>query len=427
MTTDEQRIVLVETSFLKIRKNKDTFAQTFYENLFVSSPELKPLFQQTDMKKQNEKLYGSLVLLVENLRDPETLASVLVPLGEKHKGYGAIKEHYPLVGGALIEALKTYIGKDWTPAVEQAWGTTYGAVVEMMLKGNVNEELETPEENVEFKEPEKVVPVNKKRVQRNRKLTYIQKAKLKGRKNIFTKINKWFWRTPKWMIALYAAIFFFLFSFIGQSVEQIQIIIDTLEPLSIFIAVLLFIKEIPERKRQFHYQAWSIIDSATGIENSHARMIALEDLCDDGVSLAELELSKAKLNGIELNGVDLSNANLNQAKMVNAEMFYTKMNNVSMQEVDCNGATFYGSNLGFAQLQKSNCSSVNFSKANLMFANLEGGNFSGANFSKANLKGASFEGAYLSGANLEGAEVIMDDLEKAYLVHAIMPNGQRHE
>ena len=40
----------------------------------------------------------------------------------------------------------------------------------------------------------------------------------------------------------------------GQEVTVIQVIIDTLEPLSIILAVLLFIKEIPERKRQFQYQ-----------------------------------------------------------------------------------------------------------------------------------------------------------------------------
>ena len=50
--------------------------------------------------------------------------------------------------------------------------------------------------------------------------------------------------------------------FYGQEVAIIQLIIDTLEPLSIILAVLLFIKEIPERKRQFQYQAWSIIDNA---------------------------------------------------------------------------------------------------------------------------------------------------------------------
>ena len=142
MTTDLLRIELVEKSFEKVRENKDSFALTFYDQLFIESPQLKPLFENTDIPKQSEKLYGSLVLLVENIRHPEVLQSVL---GEKHKGYGAIEKHYPLVGSALIHTLAKYIDEDWTPEVEQAWVTTYGAVVDMMLKG-IEQAQEIPEE-----------------------------------------------------------------------------------------------------------------------------------------------------------------------------------------------------------------------------------------------------------------------------------------
>lgn len=83
MTADLLRIELVEKSFKKVRENKDSFALTFYDQLFIESPQLKYLFENTDIPKQSEKLYGSLVLLVENIRNPEVLQSVLGPLGEK--------------------------------------------------------------------------------------------------------------------------------------------------------------------------------------------------------------------------------------------------------------------------------------------------------------------------------------------------------
>ena len=59
---------LVEKSFEKVRENKDTFALSFYDELFEQAPQLKPLFDNTNIPKQSEKLYGSLVLLVENIR-----------------------------------------------------------------------------------------------------------------------------------------------------------------------------------------------------------------------------------------------------------------------------------------------------------------------------------------------------------------------
>jgi len=44
----------------------------------------------------------------------------------------------------LIHTLAKYIDEDWTPEVEQAWVTTYGAVVDMMLKG-IEQAQEIPE------------------------------------------------------------------------------------------------------------------------------------------------------------------------------------------------------------------------------------------------------------------------------------------
>ena len=298
----------------------------------------------------------------------------------------------------------------------------------MMLKG-IEQAQEIPEKEIEQHEQNELdsSSVEKIKLRPRKKLTYKQKVKLKNRNNLLTKMNRWFWRTPKWMVALYAASFFFLLSYTGQEVGIIQTFIDTLEPLSIFIAVLIFIKEQPERKRQFQYQAWSIIDGATGIENSQARIIALEDLCDDGISLEEINLAGAKLNGIEMNGINISRANLSKAQLVNAELFYANLNNINLNEADCTGITLYRSNISFANLSKANCSSANFSKANMMFADFSHGNFSGANFAQANLKGVNFEGAYLSGVNLKGAELIQADLEKALLTDAIMPDGSIHK
>lgn len=50
-----------------------------------------------------EFMIMSLVLVVENLRDPGYLTTVLQQLGERHVRYGAMREHYPLVGAALLK------------------------------------------------------------------------------------------------------------------------------------------------------------------------------------------------------------------------------------------------------------------------------------------------------------------------------------
>ncbi|MGF1492998.1 MAG: globin family protein [Microcoleaceae cyanobacterium] len=128
-------IELLEKSFDQVKPQANDFVTSFYENLFTMYPEAKPLFTTTDMEKQRAKLLGSLVLVVENLRKPEALESALKGLGARHVKYGALPEHYPLVGNALLETFAQYLKSDWTPEVQQAWIDAYGAITNLMLEG----------------------------------------------------------------------------------------------------------------------------------------------------------------------------------------------------------------------------------------------------------------------------------------------------
>ena len=126
---------LLENSFDEVKPHADGFVSSFYENLFTAHPEAKPLFETTDMEAQKKKLLSSLVLVVDNLRKPDVLDGALRGLGARHVKYGALPEHYPLVGGALLAAFEQYLGEKWTPEVKQAWTDAYVAISEIMLDG----------------------------------------------------------------------------------------------------------------------------------------------------------------------------------------------------------------------------------------------------------------------------------------------------
>ena len=129
------KVALLESSFEKVKPQASEFADSFYNNLFTANPEAKPLFANTDMAEQKKKLLASLVLVVENLRKPEALSGALRGLGARHVQYGALPEHYPLVGSALLTTFEQYLKGDWTPQVKQAWVDAYGAITEIMLDG----------------------------------------------------------------------------------------------------------------------------------------------------------------------------------------------------------------------------------------------------------------------------------------------------
>ena len=152
------QVELLEQSFEAIKPQANEFVNSFYDNLFTANPEAKPLFETTDMAEQKKKLLASLVLVVENLRQPDALDTPLRGLGARHVKYGALPEHYPLVGNALLTTFEQYLQEQWTPEVKQAWVDAYGAISKIMLDGaDYSEEelaLPTPEleEKVEAEE-----------------------------------------------------------------------------------------------------------------------------------------------------------------------------------------------------------------------------------------------------------------------------------
>lgn len=128
-------VEVLEQSFNQIKPQAGEFASSFYSNLFTTYPDAQPLFAETDMAEQQKKLIGSLVLVIDNLRQPEALSAALKGLGARHVQYGALPEHYPMVGQALLTTFATYLGPDWTTEAQQAWTGAYGVITELMLEG----------------------------------------------------------------------------------------------------------------------------------------------------------------------------------------------------------------------------------------------------------------------------------------------------
>lgn len=126
---------LLEESFNKIRPHSSDFSNKFYENLFADYPAAKPLFANTSIEKQGSKLFQSLLLVISNLKYPEGLAKELQGLGARHVEYGALPEHYPLVGQTLLKTLSQFLEEGWTEELQMAWTDAYAIIAELMLEG----------------------------------------------------------------------------------------------------------------------------------------------------------------------------------------------------------------------------------------------------------------------------------------------------
>jgi methyl-accepting chemotaxis protein len=126
-------VPLLKLSFSMVNPQKDDFARSFYQRLFSYYPETRQLFAHTDMKRQEGSLMATLAAIVAGAERGENFVPTLHKLGSKHYRYGAKAEHYPLVGGVLLETFHEYLGHRFTTDMQDAWGQAFELISEQMV------------------------------------------------------------------------------------------------------------------------------------------------------------------------------------------------------------------------------------------------------------------------------------------------------
>ncbi len=129
------QVALLQESFNVIAAHGEAFVAAFYERLFAMYPETRQFFAKTSMENQHHKLLMSLILVIENLNNPDYLKMTLKRLGSIHAWHHVEPKHFEMVGAALIETLAEYLKQGWSPELEAAWGEAYAELTTMMLAG----------------------------------------------------------------------------------------------------------------------------------------------------------------------------------------------------------------------------------------------------------------------------------------------------
>ncbi|WP_433323634.1 globin domain-containing protein [Spirillospora sp. CA-294931] len=134
---------IVKESFAQLEPSADKAAAYFYGRLFAENPRLRALFPPA-MEVQRDRLFHALTKIVWSLDSPENLAAYLGQLGQDHRKFGVLREHYPAVGAALVATLRKFSGDAWTPEVEAAWTAAYRAASEIMINAAEESAAQAP-------------------------------------------------------------------------------------------------------------------------------------------------------------------------------------------------------------------------------------------------------------------------------------------
>ena len=136
-------VALLETSFAALAPQGEALVRRFYQQLFARHPDLEPLFADTTLEAQEQKLLGALQLVVDSLRKPASLVKTLKALGARHRGYGALPEHYQAVAETLLAVMQEFAGELWTAEVRAAWEQALNTVAQTMLQADEGTEEKT--------------------------------------------------------------------------------------------------------------------------------------------------------------------------------------------------------------------------------------------------------------------------------------------
>jgi Pentapeptide repeats (8 copies) len=159
-------------------------------------------------------------------------------------------------------------------------------------------------------------------------------------------------------------------------------VLEYLGVFSVLIAIVFYFSEAGDRKKQKHYQAWQVINTAQGKGGSGGRIEALQELNMDRIPLVGVDASGSFLQGVQLPRANLLRCDLHAA--------------------DLRESNFESSNLAYANLQSANLRHTGLHGSNLMAANLEDADLVDADLSGADLTEVNLTNADLRNADLKG-------------------------
>jgi len=125
---------LLKESWAVVEEQQDKLANYFYARVFLAHPQVRDLFP-VQMDLQRSRLLGAIVHAVQTVDDPERFDEYLRALGRDHRKFHVSPEHYDVVGGCLLDALRRFAGDAWGPEYEQAWRDAYTAIAAKMVAG----------------------------------------------------------------------------------------------------------------------------------------------------------------------------------------------------------------------------------------------------------------------------------------------------
>jgi Pentapeptide repeats (8 copies) len=200
----------------------------------------------------------------------------------------------------------------------------------------------------------------------------------------------------RWTVPFQATEWVFDWMAYGLSRWAFLEVLEYLSVLSVLVALVFYFAEAGDRRKQKHYQAWEVINTAQGKGGSGGRIEALRELNADHQPLVGLDASGGFLQGVQLSGANLMRCNLEAADLRDSHFVAAEMAFANLRSA----------NFRMGNLQRAHLKDADLEDADLVGANLAGADLGGANLNNADLRNTDWDGViWRAIKSVEGANV----------------------
>ncbi|SFW61872.1 nitric oxide dioxygenase [Pseudomonas sp. NFACC19-2] len=135
MLTHAQRDLIKATVPL-LESGGEALTTHFYRMMLSEHPEVRPLFNQAHQASgdQPRALANGVLMYARHIDRLEALGPLVRQVVNKHVALQILPEHYPIVGGCLLRAIREVLGAEIaTDAVIEAWTVAYQQLADIFI------------------------------------------------------------------------------------------------------------------------------------------------------------------------------------------------------------------------------------------------------------------------------------------------------
>ena len=134
-TISAEAMAIVKSTAPALEQHGVAITTAMYARLF-RNPEVSAMFDQAAQKsgEQPKRLAAAILAYAKNIDRLENLGAAVQRMVARHVETGVKPEHYPLVAGALLPAIREVLGAEVaTDAVLAAWGEAYWMLADILI------------------------------------------------------------------------------------------------------------------------------------------------------------------------------------------------------------------------------------------------------------------------------------------------------